>query len=125
MMTDLLPTPPRTSRGEIRRAAPMTVEEARRIVDAYNRWAKVWNRHELDHSLPRNPRSEEGDIFWHGHAPDALGWQDYETGRRCVIRVEGFCGFDQRTGLRQTVDPGKIVWAGWLPGHERASKGEG
>ena len=95
----------------------MTTKDVRRIVDAYNRWAKVWNRHELNARLPQSPRSDEGDIIGH-QIRSALGWQDYETGRRCVIRIDGWTNLLNKTifepMLRRPVDPAKIVWAGWV-----------
>lgn len=107
-----LPAPPRY----VRRTSPMAVKDARRIVDAYNRWVRVWNREELSRvGKPTNPRSEKGDVFWHDRHRSSLGWDDYETGRRCLIRVEGFRGHDHRTGLRRQVDWDKIVWGAWVP----------
>lgn len=120
---DYLPLLPSSCGGEARHASPIHINDAQRIVADYNRFAQTWNGLELDNlqgfnwregRLANNFRSVWGDVCWNGRFRDALGWSDYITERRCVIRFQGFSGYDLHTGLRRLVHWNNIGSAGWL-----------
>lgn len=110
---NFLPLPPR-SYGK---ALPVSEDDAHRVVDAYNRWADLWNIHERS-GLPLNPVSEEGRYWYWGMIRSSFCWLDYATGREIIIRVVGWHPFEDNESLspllRRRADKDRLVWAGWL-----------
>ena len=116
--SSLLPRVPRSYGKQMGRATRVTVDEARRVIAAYNRWAERWNRHELDRDLPLSPTSDEGAFCAWRRPRSAMCWQPVDATHSCLIRVEGWRPFVDNglfgKCLRQPVDPDRIVWAGWI-----------
>ncbi|GBF27545.1 hypothetical protein MnTg02_02599 [bacterium MnTg02] len=110
---NFLPLPPR-SYGK---ALPVSVDDAYRVIDAYNRWADLWNLHERS-GWPVRPQSGEGWFCCPPRVRSAFLWLDYATGRKIIIRVAGWHQPEDNslvTGfLRLRADIDRVAWAGWL-----------
>lgn len=116
--TAQLPPPPRMY-SAYNWIGPACIAEAVRFIDRYNAWVALWNRHELDQSLPIGPEPECGGEFHKWVRESALICRDRpgNPNSGLVMRLLGWSTWEPkaRQHIRRRADIGTLVWAGWLP----------
>lgn len=96
---------------------PMSLGEAGRWIDSYNRWVEVWNKHEASKDLPLNPEwPEAAKVANIGYIPTSVLAFIPKTGAGLsgphgFIRIKGWKWLSN--GFRNHADASQIVWAGW------------
>ncbi len=115
MMTkeEMAPLPPAYSK---RRFRPMAWRDVQFWLERYNAFVEVWNRHEMDRSLPLAARWAEADmIFDPGLPASALTFRPH--GQEAVaIRLRRWQRFAPGWSFCRVPAPlERVIWAAWEP----------
>jgi hypothetical protein len=99
---------------------PMSLDDAKRWIDSYNRWVEVWNKHETSKDLPLSPEWPEADKVASGMGAipaSVLAFHPKNGITIGLIRLRKWRSYHNGWSLcRNQADATNIIWAGWQRG---------